>query len=95
MEISMTEQAGYMNQSDLMEECAEAVEHAFDHAGRSWVERWTFPGGIYSDAPDFPSTPYADVSATGIAKVVLSVLCKRGLINLQGLELIKQSGEAK
>lgn len=63
----MTEQAGYMNQPDLIEECVEAIDNA------SWMH-------------------------AGSARKVMAVfrvLRDRGLITEQGLELIKQSGEAK
>lgn len=84
----MTEQAGYMNQPDLIDECARAqrngeIERQLAEFGRRRLQEWDELSEEYRDLYRFAALD------------VFSVLRQRGLIDLQGLELIKQSGEAK
>lgn len=67
----MTEQAGYINETDLIAECEREAALAF-----------------------LANDMQSDEIVCGIW-ATLSVLRRRGLINSQGLELIKQSGESK
>lgn len=86
----MNEEAGYLQDKPLLEECADAVSITLDSAARSWIERWTFEGGIYEDAPKFPSKPYRDVSEPGLAKAVIEVLRRRHLLTDQAIEILKR-----
>lgn len=68
----MTEQAGYLNALDLVEECVERMQHD----AYLWSKR---AGGM--NLPE--ECPYSVLSQS-----VLSVLRKRGLLTLQALELL-------
>lgn len=83
----MTEQAGYMNEADLIDEISSKM---WLSKGKSDEGDFPFLGDIIDYQPN--SQRLILRAATMAA---LSVLQRRGLLNELGLELIKQSGEAK
>lgn len=73
----MSEAAGFLNQPDLIAECADAIScTAFD-----WIKEKNVDG--VNDGG------WLEVPLEVHAKAVIDVLRKRGLITEQGLDLIK------
>lgn len=54
-----------------IENAARAIEEELVRDMNAWVERWTFPGGIYHDAPSPPTGRYR-ATPERIAKAALS-----------------------
>jgi len=80
--------------TDIIEECARAMEAECARDMRLWVERWTGPAGIYEDAPPPPQTRYYTTPRRS-AQAVLRVLRDHLYINIEGLTAIKDAEERR
>ena len=52
---------------------ARAIAADLDRDFSAWAERWTFPGGVYSDAPDPPKNRYTSSPERCSVKIVAAL----------------------